>query len=248
MNTDTQIIILAAGKGTRMNSELPKVLVHLDNKPMIQHVLQNVEDAGYQNPITVVGYKSQQVREVCGDICTYVLQHEQHGTGHAVLVAEEALEPHTKNCLIAYGDQPFVTAHTLQKLTEPLSSDKKLVIATSVIEDENLFKNQFERYGRIIRDERGAMIKIVEAKDATEEELAVREVNVGFMAFDKKWGFHHLKHLENNNAQGEYYLTDLVKIAFKEGLEVASVQISEKEALGANTQEQLALMHEYLDK
>lgn len=246
MDTTTEIIILAAGKGTRMNTDIPKVLVPLDNKPMIQHVLQTIEDAGYRNPITVVGYKSHDVREVCGDVCTYVLQQEQQGTGHAVLVAQEALQPHTTNCLVVYGDQPFVTPQTLQKLVESLSHDKKLVIATSLITDENLFQQQFERFGRIVRDERGAIVKIVEAKDASEEELAIREVNVGFMAFEREWGFKHLASLRNDNTQGEYYLTDLVKTAFKEGLEVGSVQISEKEALGANTQEQLALMHKYL--
>lgn len=246
MNTTTEIILLAAGKGTRMNTDIPKVLVQLGNKTMIQHVLQTIEDAGYNNPITVVGYKSHEVREVCGDECTYVLQQEQQGTGHAVLVAREALQAQTTNCIVVYGDQPFVTPQTLQKLVQPLEKGRKLVLATSVISDEILFEKQFSRFGRIIRDERGAIVKIVEAKDATEDELAVREVNVGFMAFNRKWAFEHLAHLKNDNAQGEYYLTDLVKVAFKEGLEVASVQISEKEALGANTQEQLMLMHEYL--
>ena len=248
MNSNTEVIVLAAGKGTRMNTDIPKVLVPLNSKPMIQHVLQTIEDAGFSHPITVVGYRSEEVRSVCGDTCTYVLQAQQQGTGRAVHLAHSALKPETKNCIIAYGDQPFVTADTLLKLTEPLNNGVKLVIATSVINDKKLFQSQFKGYGRIVRDERNAMISIVEAKDATEEELAINEVNVGFMAFNVQWGFTHLSHLKNDNAQGEYYLTDLVKMAFKEGYDVASVQISEKEALGANTQEQLAVLHDYLDK
>jgi bifunctional UDP-N-acetylglucosamine pyrophosphorylase/glucosamine-1-phosphate N-acetyltransferase len=244
----TEVIILAAGKGTRMNADVPKVLVELGGIPMIKRVLHSVQNAGYSTPVVVVGFEAQMVKDVCGESYTYVFQEEQKGTGHAVLVTEDALRDDTDCVVVVYGDQPFVTPKTLTGLAEPLHNGAHLVLATAVINDDELFEKQFARFGRIIRNEEGSIVKIVEAKDATEEELKVREVNVGFMAFNKQWAFRHLAELKNDNSQGEYYLTDLVKIAFEEGIKIHSVQMNEKEALGANTKEQLDLMHEYLEK
>ena len=245
---NTEIIVLAAGKGTRMNTDVPKVLVELGGRPMVEHVLQTIKEAGYQTPIMVVGYGADLVKKVCGPECRYVLQEEQKGTGHAVLVTEDELKEEANCVVVVYGDQPFVTGDTLSKLALPLQVGVKLVIATSIISDDELFEKQFARFGRIIRNDSGDIIKIIEAKDATEQELKTREVNVGFMAFNRQWAFEHLAELKNDNAQGEYYLTDLVGKAFAEGLEIDSVQMTQKEALGANTPEQLAVMHEYLDK
>jgi len=136
----------------------------------------------------------------------------------------------------------------LDKLTA-LKKEKnaKLVIATAVIEDDNLFKNQFYNFGRIVRDENGTIIKIVEKKDASEDELSLREVNPAYFCLDKEWMLEKLDRLDNNNAQNEYYLTDLVHMAFEDGLKIESVQINEKEALGANTPEQLKVLESYLD-
>jgi bifunctional UDP-N-acetylglucosamine pyrophosphorylase/glucosamine-1-phosphate N-acetyltransferase len=245
-STNKDIIVLAAGKGSRMGSDLPKVLVPFNNQTMIDHVLEQVYQTGEQQPLIVVGHQSTAVENHCGSNCRYVLQEEQKGTGHAVLVTEDYLKDNVKHVLVVYGDQPLVTSESMKKMFLPLSVGVKLVLATALIENDDLFTRHFYNYGRIIRDDKGAIIKIVEAKDATKEERKVREVNVGFMAFDKVWGFNNLHSLTTDNAQGEYYLTDLVSRAFQQGLEIDSVQLSQTEALGANTPEQLEVMESHI--
>jgi bifunctional UDP-N-acetylglucosamine pyrophosphorylase/glucosamine-1-phosphate N-acetyltransferase len=244
----TEVIVLAAGKGTRMGGDLPKVLVPLHDRAMIDYVLDTVRTLDLGNPIVVVGHKAEMVEASCGVDCKYVLQETQQGTGHAVLVAESTVQEDTKGILIVYGDQPLVTADTLRSMVLPLNLGVKLVLATTLVLDDELFEEQFSRFGRIIRNEKGKIIKIVEAKDATPEELLVREVNVGFMAFDREWAFEHLHQLKNDNAQGEYYLTDLVAFAFQDDLEIDSVQLNELEALGANTPDQLEFLHQIVQK
>ncbi|MGB0925413.1 MAG: hypothetical protein ACPGTS_01750, partial [Minisyncoccia bacterium] len=123
-----------------------------------------------------------------------------------------------------------------------------IVIATAVIGDDGLFENQFYNFGRIVRDDQNVITKIVEKKDATETELMIREVNPAYFCLDKKWALECLSKLKNNNAQGEYYLTDLVQMAFDQGLCIESVQIDAREALGANTPEQLSVLESFLEK
>jgi len=245
---NTEIIILAAGKGTRMNADVPKVLVELNGTPMISYVLDAVRTTGATKPLIVVGYEAQQIKDYCGFEYLYVHQEEQKGTGHAVLQVKDFLMESTKRVVVEHGDQPIVKTETLNDLAESLKDNAKIVIATAVIQDPDLFEKQFSRFGRIVRDANGNITAIVEAKDATEEELDIKEVNVGFMAFEKDWAFNHLSQLKNDNAQDEYYLTDLVKVAFLENIPIHSVQMSEKEALGANTQEQLRVMEEYMER
>lgn len=245
--TTRDIIILAAGKGSRMGSELPKVLVPFHQQTMVDYVLKRVQATGEHHPLVVVGYQASLVKDHCGTDCRYVHQDQQKGTGHAVLVSHDYLKKDAEHILVVYGDQPLVSTDSMLKMFLPLEVGVKLVLATAIIESDELFNNHFSAYGRIIRDEKGAITKIVEAKDASPEELRSREVNVGFMAFEKTWAFEHLKKLTTNNAQGEYYLTDLVSVAFQEGLEIDSVQLTETEALGANTPEQLTLMEKLSD-
>ncbi len=247
MTHHTEIIVLAAGKGTRMGGDLPKVLVPLHGRPMVDYVLDTVRKSGCESPIVVVGHGAEMVMNSCGSSCRYVIQEQQQGTGHAVLVAESSLNEDTASVLVVYGDQPLVTVATLEKMVLPLEVGVKLVLATSVVLDDELFASQFARFGRIVRNTEGKIVKIVEAKDASEEELRIREVNVGFMAFNRKWAFDHLRTLKNDNVQGEYYLTDLVAAASADGLEIDSVQLSEHEALGANSPDQLVLMHELIN-
>ena len=248
MNTDTQIIILAAGKGKRMNSDIPKALTPLGDKTMLEYVVNTATQFNHKKPIVVIGYKGNEIKEQLGDICNYVVQDEQKGTGHAVMVAEQLLrENNSDTVIILFADMPYISEDTLHKLTQArYEKDAKIVIATSEIEDESLFQNQFYNFGRIIRDKDGIIKKIVEKKDAQDEELNVREINPAFFCLDKEWMLNRLRKIKNDNAQEEYYLTDLVKMAFDEGYTIESVQINEKEALGANTPEQLALLETYL--
>jgi len=247
----TQIIILAAGKGTRMGGDIPKALTKLGNQSMLEYVIDTIEsiEENVHKPIVVVGYKAEMIREQLEDRATYVTQEEQKGTGHAVTCAFPALLPTTTQILVLYADQPFVSKETILDIINLKShSQNSLAIATACIEDEKLFREQFFNFGRIIRDEEGNINSIIECKDATDEQKEVREVNPAYFCLDIPWAINCLSTLKNDNAQGEYYLTDLVKIAFAESHYIDSIQINEKEALGANTPQQLEVLESYLDK
>lgn len=249
MIKNTNIVILAAGKGTRMGGDVPKALTNLSGRPMIDYVIGTALESSSERPITVVGYKSDMIREFAGDRSLYVEQLEQKGTGHAVSMSIPALSELADTVVVLYADQPFVSSETINELVSiQQNQNSPLVIATAVIKDENLFHNQFYNFGRIIRNADGEIQEIIEKKDATDEQLAIREVNPAYFCMDKKWMIECLGKLENNNAQGEFYLTDLVGMAFEQGLKIPSVQINEKEALGANTPEQLSVLESFLKK
>lgn len=245
----TQIIILAAGKGTRMGGDVPKALTQLGDQSMLEHVIDTIESIDEYNhkPIVVVGYKADMVKDRLKDRAMYVTQEEQKGTGHAVTCAFSELLPTTTQILVLYADQPFVSKETITKMiTMKQESENSLAIATACIEDETLFREQFFNFGRIIRDGADHIKAIVESKDATDEQKEVREVNPAYFCCDVPWVIESLKSLKNDNTQGEYYLTDLVKITFEESHYIDSIQINEKEALGANTPEQLKVLESYL--
>lgn len=246
----TQIIILAAGKGSRMGGDIPKALTPLGNQSMLEHVLDTLEsiDNYRKPPIVVVGYKGDMIKDQIGDRAIYTYQDEQLGTGHAVMAAEDLIRPDTDRVLILYADVPFISKETIEALVENKeNSPTPLSIATAVIEDENLFRNQFFGFGRIMRDEQANITGIVESRDATIEQKETREVNPAFFCCDRDWMIHCLKSLKNDNAQGEYYLTDLVNMSFEQQHQIHSIQINEKEALGANTPEQLAVLESFID-
>jgi bifunctional UDP-N-acetylglucosamine pyrophosphorylase/glucosamine-1-phosphate N-acetyltransferase len=247
----TQIIILAAGKGTRMGGDIPKALTQLGSQSMLEHVIETIETLAIvkYKPIVVVGYKQEMIREVLDDRVRYAIQEEQKGTGHAVMSAVPLLEEGIEGILVLYADQPFVSTETIHNLIHTKqNSENSLSIATALITDEELFKNQFYNFGRILRDSAGHIKAIVESKDATAEQKEIHEVNPAYFCCDATWAINSLKSLKNNNAQGEYYLTDLVKIAFEESHYIDSININEKEALGANTPLQLEVLETYLNK
>jgi len=245
----TQIIILAAGMGKRMGGDLPKALTPLGHQSMLEHVVDTIESLGMKHsPICVVGYKAELVQDVLGDRVRYATQNEQKGTGHAASCAMPFIDSLVERVLILYADQPYVSAETIHNLIHTKqNSENSMTIATALIEDENLFRNQFFNFGRILRDTHGHIKSIVEAKDATDDEKQIREVNPAYFCCDIPWAIECLKLLKNNNSQGEYYLTDLVNMAFQESHYIDSIQINEREALGANTPEQLEVLASYLD-
>lgn len=250
MNTDTQIVILAGGQGKRMGGDIPKALTELNNKPMAEYVLETSLSFTHNKPITVIGYKGDMIKDALGEQSLYVLQSEQKGTGHALMMAKDLLTSNDADTVIVlYADQPYVSNETLEKLSSlRKEKDAKIVIATAVIESDDLFENQFYNFGRIVRSENDVITKIVEKKDSTDDELLIREVNPAYFCFDKEWMLKCLSRINNDNAQGEYYLTDLVQMAFDEGLVIESVQIDQREALGANTKEQLEVLKSFLNK
>ena len=245
MQKNTQAIILAAGKGTRMKTEHPKCLTPLGNKTFLDMVLLATESV-CDRPVVVVGYKGEEVINHVGDaVADFVWQKEQLGTGHAVAAAKDISKSRDlPNTLVLMGDQPLISGSTLEELVK-VHSDKEATITllTAVVPD---FENEFSpflRFGRIIRDEHNAVDKIVEYKDATEEEKNIKEVNIGTYIFDSNFLWQHIEKLGNENASGEYYITDLIQIAFEEGKKVLPFVLPDtKEAFGVNSPEDLEIV------
>lgn len=233
-------IIMAAGKGTRMKSELPKVLHEILGEPMAEMILNNVKKAGAERVIAIVGYGHEEVEKALQGKCEFALQMPQLGTGHAVMQAKQ-LEGEKGRTLVVNGDCPCVRPETYRQL---LSSLDEADMAVLTFEPEDA-----KSYGRIIRNEQGFVEKIVEFKDCTEEEKLVHEVNAGIYAFDNESLFEGLKLLKNNNAQNEYYITDLVEILKGLGRKVTAVRVEDnQEVQGVNDNIELANASAYLRK
>ncbi len=236
-----QILILAGGQGKRMNADVPKVLVPFHGRPMIDYVVEAAGHSGINTkPILVVGYGKDLVIEHCGQAVNYVKQEEQLGTGHAVKVAQEAIMDAIEHVLVLYGDMPNITGAMIANLARThTDSNNPLTMATVTVPDfENWYQVFYSSFSRVVRDNGGTILRSVEFKDANLEEKEIKELNPAYFCFNKNWLFEKLHQLKNENAQGEYYLTDLVKYAADEG-GIASVSISPEEALGVNTIEQL---------
>lgn len=201
-------IILSAGKGTRMKSDKPKVIQPVLGYEMVNHVLKALTDAGVENNLLVVGYKKDEVLASIDQRFKfdYAEQTEQLGTGHAVLVTKQKLESKSGITIITSGDTPLVTSETFKSLVEFMqANDSDLAVLTTTYEDPT-------GYGRIVRAEDGTLQKIVEQKDADSETLKITEVNTGVYAFDNQKLFKYIEQINNNNAQNEYYLTDLIEL------------------------------------
>lgn len=239
-----RIVILGAGKGKRMGpSDRPKVLHTLLGKPMLAYVLDAVVESGIDaKPVVIVGHMAEHVRAVCGDACEYATQTELRGTGDAVMRARDLLEGSAENVVVLVGDQPFVTSATIRRIVDAhASSGATLTLGTVTVPDFEDWRGGFADFGRIVRGEDGAVGRIVEVKDATHEQLALKEVNPSYYAFKGDWLWKNLERLTAENAAGEYYLTDLLAKAISSGEKVQTVPIPPDEALGVNTVEQLAM-------
>ena len=228
-------IILAAGKGTRMKSALPKVLHKVGGKPMVQHVLDAAKEAGATRNVIVIGFGGEKVKDCVGRQAEIVVQAEQLGTGHAVMQAESVLTGISGTVMVLCGDTPLLTGTLLKKLcVEHEKAGAKATVLTAIMPDAT-------GYGRIIRDEDGNVEKIVEHKDASEEERKVQEVNSGIYCFDKEALFTALAQVGCDNAQGEYYLPDVLEILRNQGEKIWAVAADDyEETLGINSRVQLA--------
>lgn len=233
--SDLVTVILAAGKGTRMKSKLPKVLHKAAGKSMVQHVIDAAKAAGAKRNIVVTGFGGEMVREAIGDQAEFAEQKEQLGTGHAVMQTAELLKDETGTVMVLCGDTPLLTGDLLKKLFDAhIEAKAKATVLTAIMPDAT-------GYGRIIRMADGSVQKIVEHKDATEEERQVKEVNSGIYCFDAKALFESLKKVTNDNAQGEYYLPDVLEILQKQGEKIWAVAADDYEStLGINSRQQLA--------
>lgn len=230
---NTVAVILAAGEGKRMNSSLPKVLHKICGKSMVEHVLDAARAVCHRQ-IVVVGHGADQVRQHLGDSVTFALQEEQLGTGHAVAQAEP-FWPAEGRVIVLCGDTPLISPDTLiAMLDEHVRQDAAVTVLTARVPVP-------AGYGRVVRGENGQVRRIVEEKDASGPEKAINEINTGTYVFDVGRLRFALKKLQNNNAQGEYYLTDCLEILVKEGLKACGRLLEDYcEALGVNDRAQLA--------
>ncbi len=233
-------IILGAGKGTRMKSDLPKVMMPVCGKPMIRHIIDMLETAGVEKIVTVIAPDGDLVKKEVSPYPTCV-QEKQLGTGNAVLAAESLLSGFKGDILVIFGDQPLYTENTIKRVIGRRREGYSVVCVGFRPEDA-------ARYGRLILNSRGELERIVEFKDATDEEKAVNFCNSGMMCFDGAVMFEILNAISNENAAGEYYLTDAIAIALAKGLKCSAVECPVEEASAANTREELALLEQLLQK
>lgn len=244
------VIILAAGKGTRMKSELPKVLHPVKGVPIIKRLLKNIAPI-CERPTLVVGHKAEDVIASTNNEYHYIIQKEQLGTGHAVICAAQELKGKDfTNVIVLPGDHPLVSAKTLQSILDLHTQNQSTITLGTLIAPNFEGDNSvFSHYGRIIRNAHGLVDKIVEYKDATEEERAVREVNMFYYCFNAQWLFENISKLTNNNASQEYYLTDMVKIANDQGKTVTAYPVENiAEGYGINTPEQLRMVEDAINE
>lgn len=237
MDSDCKAIVLAAGKGVRMQSEMPKVLHRLNGKPLVLHVIDTLIHVGLKEEdiIVVVGYRGDDVIQAIGNRARFVWQKEQLGTGHAVMQAESLLSNFTGIILVACGDVPLISPQTFSMLYS-MALPKSVGAVVLSMELDNPFG-----YGRIIRDRSGTLLKIVEEKDANDIEKAVKEVNTGTYAFKSHLLFQALKYVTSNNAQHEYYLPDALTFIKADGHTVTVHKLLNAiEGSGINSKEELA--------
>jgi len=239
--SDTYIAILAAGKGTRMKSDIPKVLHRINGKPLVNYVLDTISSIENKGIKLIVGHRAEDVKkETSGYQLDYVLQQEQLGTGHALMMLGPGLKDMSGKLIVLCGDVPFTSLSTIKNLLEHhLHQKARATVLTVELPDA-------ATYGRIIRDDQGYLKKIVEAKDATPDELNINEINSGIYVFDIPLLFDVLEKINTNNAQREYYLTDVIEILNNQQQKVAAYAIdNEYEVAGINTLEDLKKMENY---
>lgn len=224
-----QVVVLCAGKGTRMKSEKAKVMHEIMGKPMSKYIYDLAKGISEKKPIFVVGHKKEQIEDYYKDTVEYVEQKEQLGTGHAIMITKDFLSPED-DILILCGDTPLVKKESIEKIIEHNTSDA--VILSSIVE------NPFG-YGRIVKDSQGRFEKIVEEKDADYNQRSIREINAGMYLAKGSLIIENIDKLSNDNANGEYYLTDLFEILKNQGKIISVENIDKEEIFGINTRAQL---------
>lgn len=241
MEDNIMAIVMAAGKGTRMKSKKSKLVQKLFGKEIVKRAVENAEKAGVKDIIAVVGYMKEEVMAVLGDSVKYAYQDEMLGTGHAVIKAKEYLKGKKGKVLVLNGDVPLIRPETLNKLLEKSIENKEYATLLTAIYDNPT------GYGRIVRDEGGNIEAIVEEKDTTPSQKEIKEINAGIYCFDIEELLSALEKVTPNNAQGEYYLTDVIQIMNEKGLKTGAVIVEDNtEILGINDRIQLEMLTKVL--
>src|SRR5690349_5753454 len=228
-------VLLAAGQGTRMKSEMPKVLHPLCGKPMVWHVLEALKSPTTEKPVVIVGHGAQAVKDYLGEMADCVLQEPQLGTAHAALQAEPSLRGKSDLVIVTYADMPLLRGETFQRLVETQRLNAGPLSLLTVIADDP------RGFGRIVRKADGTVEAIVEEFVATPEQREIKELNVGAYCFKADWLWDALHRIEKNPKKGEYYLTDVVELAVKDDLPVQAVLLDDfMETIGINTRVHLS--------
>jgi bifunctional UDP-N-acetylglucosamine pyrophosphorylase/glucosamine-1-phosphate N-acetyltransferase len=223
-----------------MKSDIPKVLHPLCGKSLIEHVVDNLNLAGVDDILVVVGYRGEEVIDRLGSRVNYAWQHEQLGTGHAVMQAEEYFKNYNGDIIVACGDVPLIKPETFKNLMALAGDDKTGAVVLTMIQDNPA------GYGRIVKENK-RFARIVEEKDANDEERKISEVNSGTYIFKYKYLFEGLKRINTKNAQGEYYLPDVLNYILSAGLNVGIEQLNDSiEGSGINTKEELVSLEQYV--
>lgn len=241
MEDNVMAIVMAAGKGTRMKSKKSKLVQKIYGKEIVKRAVENAQKAGIQDIVAVVGYMKEEVMEVLGNDIKYAFQEEMLGTGHAVLQAKEYLKGKKGKVLVLNGDVPLLRPETLNKLLDKSIENKECATLLTAIYDNP------KGYGRIVRDEGGNVSAIVEEKDTTDEQKEIKEINAGIYCFDIEALLEALEEIKPNNAQSEYYLTDVIEIMNNKGLKTGAVIVEDNtEILGINDRIQLEMLTKVL--
>ena len=228
------VVLLAAGQGTRMKSDFPKMLHPVCGQPMVFHALAAAKAVSTETPVAVIGHGADAVRQALGDAARCVVQEQQLGTGHAVMQAEAELKGKTDYVVVTYGDMPLLRGETLQKLVEAQQANTGPLTMLTVIHDNP------RGFGRIVRKPDGTVAAIIEEYVATPEQLAINELNVGAYCFEAEWLWQALHRIQVS-PKGEYYLTDMVELAVKDNLPVQAIVMDDfTETIGVNTRVHLA--------
>lgn len=223
---------------------IPKVLLDIGGTPMLVRVVDAAVASGVdRHPVIVVGVHGGAMRQALDNRCDYVVQERQLGTGHAVQCAESALRGFAETVIVLYGDNPLIQPRTIRLLAEVHErSMAAITMLTTTVPDFEDWRRPFYDFGRLVRDAGGNVVKSVEKKDASPQELGIKELNPSCYCFTAAWLWEHLPKIKSHNAQGEYYLTDLVQIAIEEGAKVEAIPVDAHEVIGVNTPEQLEIV------
>lgn len=242
-----RFIILAAGKGSRMKQELPKALTPIGGKPILQYLYESIQATQLDgDPIVVIGPERIRLCEMFGGSCDYVVQEQQLGTGHAVMTAKQVVGD-ADAVIVLYGDHPFITPASITALAHRHAERGNIItMMTTHLPDFEGWRRAFLHWSRIIRGENGHIVRDVQYKDATEDERNITEVNPCLYCFDTKWLWENISDLKNENAQQEYYLTDLIGMAVAQRQKLSSIDVTPEEVIGINTQEEREIAEELL--
>jgi len=238
-----QPIILAAGKGTRMGSDLPKTLFPISGKPMLAYILEALSVAGNcLPPLIVVGHKGDQIKAFVQNQLKTIEQIDLSGTGTAAKIALTEVPKEVSKVFIIYGDHPFINASSIKMIEEVHDkTEATITLGTVTVPDFSDWRQVFISFGRVLRNVKGEVQEIREYKNANETEQSVREVNPGFYCVNRAWLEATLSQIERDSVSGEYYLTDIIALALDEGKKVETISLKPEEALGINSQADVAL-------